>query len=96
MEHDKKEGQEPRMRAGNRNQWVRMLATKPEDLNSIPESLVVEGELTHKLSFALRMGTVTHLLTHIHTIKVKTKRTKSGKDEALTKQHLKPPGRSGG
>ena len=61
------------MRAGNRNQWVRVLATKPEDLSSLPESHMVEGELTHKLSFALLMGTVTHLLTHIQTIQVKTK-----------------------
>lgn len=53
-------------------------ATKPEDLNSIPESPMVE-ELTHKLSCALLMGTSTHLLTHIHTIKVKTKRAKSGR-----------------
>lgn len=60
------------MRAGNRNQWVRVLATKPEDLSSLPESHMVEGELTHKLSFALLMGTVTHLFAgplvsvHLH------------------------------
>lgn len=40
------------MRAGDRAQWVRALATKPEDLGSIPESHMVEGELAHKLSSA--------------------------------------------
>lgn len=48
-----------------------MLATKSEDLSSIPESHMVEGELAPKLSSAFHTGTSAHLLAHTHTVKVK-------------------------
>lgn len=65
MEHDGREGQEPRMRAGDRDQWVRVLATKPEDLSSIPESHMVEGELTPSCPL-LFLWVPQHTCLHTH------------------------------
>lgn len=75
MEHDGREGQEPRMRAGDRDQWVRVLATKPEDLSSIPDSH--GGRRTD--SQVVLCPSYGHLNTPAYTHTHKKSQTKSGR-----------------